>query len=214
MRILVTTGGSREPIDDVRYVTNAASGRTGALIAEEAVRNFHTVYLLAGKGSVPPAQCTADTGLIVRREFGSAADLLHLCMEMDYRFDAILAAAAVADYAPVPHAGKLSSANSELVVRMAPTPKVVDRLRQRWPEAHLVAFKLESGLAEGDLFSRARSTMTRCGAELVVANDAAGMGADSHPAHVLDRDKVVATASGRRALARELIRILTDRCKP
>jgi len=213
MRILITSGGTREPIDDVRYVGNRASGRTGSLLAEEAVRRFHTVFLLSGAGSVMPDEWAMKTGLLVSRTFGSAADLLDLCESLDYRFDAVIASAAVADFAPVKSDGKLSSAMPELVVRMLPTRKIVDRMRALWPKSVLVAFKLESNAGPELLFEQARRTMERCGADMVVANDTGSMGEESHPAHILDSSGRVCSVQTRRNLAGELIKLLENRCK-
>ena len=215
MRLLVTTGGTREPIDDVRFVGNAATGRTGALIAEEAVRRFHTVHLAAGTGSVAPADWVGDSGLLAPRAFGSAADLQARVEEWlkEYDFDAIVAAAAVADFSPSPAPGKLSSSAGELVVTMKPVPKVLDRMRELAPDAMLVAFKLESGLAEDELFARARRTMARSGANLVVANDAAGMGSSGHSAWILGPRQEVEPVASRDLLARRLLDLIEESAK-
>jgi len=187
MKVLITSGGTREAIDDVRYVGNRASGRTGVLIAEEAVRRYHTVFLLSGEGAASPAQWALDSGLIVQRRFVSAADLLAACEEIlaAHEVDAIIASAAVADFAPIPVEGKIPSTQRELVVRMVPTPKLIDRLATLAPAAKLVAFKLESGKSEEELLTSARRIMERCGAVAVVANDASGMASPDHGAVIL-----------------------------
>ena len=216
MRLLVTTGGTREPIDDVRFVGNAATGLTGALVAEEAVRRFHTVHLMSGAGSVAPASWAGDSGLLVSRTFGSAANLRALVEEclMEYEFDAIVAAAAVADYSPVPTTGKLPSTAGEMVVRMTPVPKVLDRMRELAADSLLVAFKLESGLGEEELFARARRTMARSGANLVVANHTAGMGSGSHGAWILGPGEEVEPVAGRDRLAGRLLDLIEEGAKP
>ncbi len=136
MRILITSGGTREPIDDVRYVGNVATGSTGARLAAEAVRRFHTVYLLSGTGSAEPPAWALETGLLVRRTYGSTMDLMAAADEiLDLGVDAIIASAAVADFSPVPESGKITSQLDELVIRMRPTPKVIDHMRRRAPEA-------------------------------------------------------------------------------
>lgn len=212
MRLLITSGGTREPIDSVRYVGNTASGRTGNLIAEEAVRRFHTAFLLSGRGSVPIQPWAASTGLVVQTTFGSTQDLLEACSKcLLTPVEAIVASAAVADYTPEPFAGKLSSAEDELVVRMKPTVKVIDRLREMSPKAVLVAFKLESGLDREELFARALSTLRRSGADLVVANDTVGMGEPAHPAHFLDRHGLICSVTTRFELAGRLIELLEER---
>jgi len=215
LRLLITTGGTREPIDDVRFVGNSATGRTGALIAEEAVRRFHTVHLASGTGSLVPADWVADSGLLVSRTFGSAADLSDLVEDWlkEYEFDAVVAAAAVADFAPLATPGKLSSAAGEMVLTMKPVPKVLDRMRELAPDTILIAFKLESGVSQEELFTRARRTMSRCSADLVVANDAAGMGSGGHAAWILGPGEDVESAENRNLLAARLLDLIEERAK-
>jgi len=189
MRILITAGGTREPIDSVRFVGNVGTGATGVGLAEEAVRRFHSVRLLAGVGSIRPAAWALHTGLLSQVTFTSAADLLALSERTltDYCFDAIVATAAVADYSPVPAQGKISSALAELTLRLVPTPKIVDRMRALAPNAKLVTFKLESGIDLDELFRRARASMARSGADLAVANRVEGHGRPDHAAWLVSQ---------------------------
>ncbi len=214
MKILVTAGGTREPLDDVRYLGNTSSGRTGAWIVEEAVRRYHTVFLLAGKGTEMPAQWALDTGLVVVHEFGSASDLLQHCTRLchDYEFQAVVFAAAVADYAPQPVHGKVSSQLNEWIIRLVPTPKVVDVIARVAPHAVLVGFKLESGVSRDELVSRARHTGQRCQARFMVANDTSGLGSASHEAVLIDIDGGETSVSNRRTLAETLITTLEEAC--
>jgi len=212
VKVLITSGGTREPIDDVRYVGNLSTGKTGALIAEEFVRGYHTVYLLAGTGALLPAPWAGDSGLLVTRTFGSTADLLGEAEEIVSRgVDCIIQAAAIADYTCVPVEGKLSSRVPELTIRMHPTPKVIDRLRALAPDALLVAFKLESEVDQEELFARARATLVRSGADLVVANHLSGHTSASHAAWVLDDTGVAAHSNTRRQLAAALVRQVQER---
>jgi phosphopantothenate---cysteine ligase (CTP) len=209
MRILITSGGTREPIDDVRYVGNIATGSTGAGLAAEAVRRFHTVFLLSGVGSVNPPQWAMDTGLLVRRTFTSTQSLLDIAEEICATgVDAIVASAAVADFTPERHVGKLSSSAPEMVVRMVPTPKVIDRIRKWSPESTLVAFKLETSVSQDELIARARRTMTRSGADYIVANDLTGAGQDAHPAIILDRNGAATPVASRTDLSNDLLDLL------
>lgn len=210
MKILITSGGTREPIDDVRYVGNSASGRTGALIAQEAVRRFHTVFLMSGEGAAAPESWALETGLLVQERFSSAADLLTRCEALlaAHRVDAIIASAAVADYAPVRTQGKIPSALLELTVRMVPTPKVIDRLVELAPMACMVAFKLESGVDAKHLLASAQRIMERVGAAAVVANDLSWSAQGDLPALLVTREGTVERVTGRRELAVRLVDLL------
>lgn len=213
VKILITAGGSREAIDDVRYLGNRSTGRTGALIAAEAVRRFHTVYLLKGEGSISPAPWAADTGLLQQVGYDSASDLLEKGLDLLRRhtFDAIIAAAAVADFAPERQEGKVSSQRDEWTLVLRPTPKVVDQLAAAAPQATLVVFKLEAAKEQQDLVARAQTTMKRVGANLAVANFAAGMGRDDHPALLVEPDGSVQPVDHRDHLAQSLVQWLEER---
>ncbi len=210
MRVLITSGGSREPIDDVRYLGNSASGRTGAWLSEELVRRFHTVHLLSGVASILPETWANETGLLSAETYGSASDLLARCQELTkrYTFDAILFAAAVADFSPVPVKGKLSSKAEELVLHLRPTPKVVDAVARWSPDAILVTFKLESVDTRVQLVERALASMARVGSDWVVANFAAGMGTTQHGAFIVYPSGESSEVSGRKELVETLVDLL------
>lgn len=213
VKILITAGGSREAMDDVRYLGNRSTGRTGALIAAEAVRRFHTVYLLKGEGSISPAPWADDTGLLQQVTYTSATDLLEKGLELMGRhtFDAIIAAAAVADFAPERQKGKVSSNRDEWTLVLRPTPKVIDRLAASAPQATLVIFKLEATQEQHQLVVRAQATMNRVGADLAVANFAAGMGRDDHPALLVEPDGSTRSVEHRDHLALSLVQWLEER---
>lgn len=216
MKILITSGGSREAIDDVRYLGNRSSGRTGALISAEAVRRFHTVFLLASEGSVPPPPWAVDTGLLRQIPFSSAQDLLEKGEELlaQHRFDAIVAAAAVADYAPEPEPGKVPSNLESWTLTLHPTPKVVDRFAKLAPQALLVVFKLEAVEDEELLIARARATVERVGAHLAVANFSQGMGRQGHGALLVANSGQPEAIDDRDHLARRLVEWLEQRSSP
>jgi len=207
MRILVTSGGTREQIDDVRYIGNASTGRTGALIAEEAVRRYHTTYLLSGTGAARPAEWVRKTGLLVERTFGNAADLEAQALDLlgTFAFDAVIAAAAVADYTVDRTEGKIPSGTEDLLLRLKPTHKIVDRLREVAPAARMVVFKLEAGVSDDELVRKAAATLTRVGAVLAVANHAEGMGGAAHDAMLVDPAGNVEPVKGRERLALRII---------
>jgi phosphopantothenoylcysteine decarboxylase / phosphopantothenate---cysteine ligase len=191
LRVLVTSGGTSEPIDSVRVLTNMSSGRTGAGIAEHLARSGHDVIFLRSRNS-------AAAGPACREEtYASFADLdgaLQRLLSAE-RFDAVIHAAAVSDFGVAevavggraqPLSGKLDS-DAAPVIRLRPLPKLVDSLRARsLNEAiRVVAFKLT---ADGDA-ARARRAIAalfdRSGADLVVHNDLASRsGPEAFPSEI------------------------------
>ena len=213
MRILVTSGGTEEAIDTVRFVGNRSSGALGARIAEDAVRRYHQVDLLAGRSAVSPASWARETGLLRVARYTDSA---HLGRLMDERLaastpHAVIHAAAVADFRPVPVPGKIASADHEvLTLRMERVPKLAPRIREAAPGALVMVFKLEALDDQEELFVRARRTLRASRADFVVANTVAALGAGAHPAWVLSSDEVLAEVETKEALAAALLDLLED----
>jgi len=215
VRILVTSGGTREAIDDVRYIGNSSTGATGRLICEEALRRYHTVHWLRGVGSAGASEWMSSVGLLQSEEFSSAADLLARVRGRlsEYRYDAVVHSAAVADYTVERSSGKVSSGLGEWNLRLVSAPKVVDQMVPLLRGAWLVVFKLESLEDEGELLERARALLRRTGAGVVVANRCEGMGRGDHGAMVATLDQVLYRVTSRSELAGALLEVLEKRCQ-
>jgi len=199
MRLLVTAGGTREPLDPVRVIANTSTGRLGARLVDEAVDAGHEVLLLhAATAALPSRPCR-------RLAFETHADLGRLLEQHATEADAILQAAAVADYVPQPAAGKLSSDLPELVIRLQRAPKLIDGLRALCPRGWLVGFKLTAGASEADQVLEAQALLRRARLDLVVVNDAERTGEADYQALLVDGSGVVARCRGKATLARELV---------
>ncbi len=159
-RVLVTYGGTSEPIDDVRSITNRSSGNTGAQIANEFFNSgWHTTVFCSDRAVKSFAH--------VRRIFDTAKELEQL-LEESGNYDAIIHLAAVSDYTLERKPGKISSSNKTLQLELVSTPKLVNAIKHNFPQAKLVAFKLTSG-SDGD--QAARELMKHSNADFVVQND-------------------------------------------
>jgi phosphopantothenoylcysteine decarboxylase / phosphopantothenate---cysteine ligase len=171
LRVLVTAGGTREPIDAVRFVGNRSSGRMGLALAAEAERRGASVTVVAANVSIP-----RPPG-IEYVDVQTAAELAAACEERFDAADVLLMAAAVADYAPAePAAGKLKkdATGGELNLRLVRTTDVLSALSsRRRPDQLLVGFAAEHG--EGAL-DYGRDKLARKNLDAVVVNDVGGAG--------------------------------------
>jgi len=186
VRVLVTAGGTREPIDPVRYIGNRSSGRMGLSLAAAAARRGADVTVVAANVSLP-----APAGVRVVA-VQTAAELLDAC---EARFDAadvLLMAAAVADFRPrAAAAAKLKKDVGPPRLELEPTTDVLGTLSsRRRPGQVLVGFAAETG--EGAI-SYAREKLTRKRLDAIVVNDVAadGIGFDS-----ADNEVTIVTAEG------------------
>ena len=167
LKVLVTAGGTREPIDSVRFVGNRSSGRMGFALAEEAAALGAEVTVIAANVGL------ARTPRVHYVDVATAAELQEACEAHFARADVLLMAAAVADYRPAtPADTKLKKdAREELVVALERTPDILSGLAAiRRPDQTVVGFAAEHG--EGAL-AHGRDKLARKGLDAVVVNDIA-----------------------------------------
>ena len=162
--VLVSAGGTREPLDAVRFVGNRSSGRMGVALAAEARRRGAQVTLLAANLAVP---APAGVELV---ETPTAADLEREALARAAEADVVVMAAAVADYRPAEAlAAKRPKDTATWTLELEPTIDVLSELGERRRDGQLlVGFAAETG--EPGL-ERAREKLARKGADLFVLND-------------------------------------------
>ena len=195
LNVLVTAGGTREPIDSVRFVGNRSSGRMGLALAEEAQRRGARVTVVAANVSIP-----RPPG-IEYIDVQTAAELADACAARFEACDVLLMAAAVADYRPAaPHAGKLKkdATGDTLNLELTRTEDVLAGLAaRRRPGQLVVGFAAEHG---DDALAYGREKLARKGLDAIVVNDvgAAGVGFESP-----DNEVWIVTAQEERHVPKE-----------
>jgi phosphopantothenoylcysteine decarboxylase / phosphopantothenate---cysteine ligase len=193
LRVLVTAGGTREPIDPVRFIGNRSSGRMGFALADEAARRGARVDVVTANVSLP------RNPVVDYEDVATAAELKAACEARFGDCDVLLMAAAVADYRPATVADtklKKDSA-SDLDVHLERTDDVLAALSAaRRPGQTLVGFAAEHGEAGVEL---ARAKLEDKRLDLVVVNDISRLeiGFDS-----ADNEVTIIAADGEQALAR------------
>lgn len=163
-RVLVTSGGTIEPIDDVRSITNSSSGLMGVAVANAAYRaGANVTYLGSISAELPRYQMTVET-------FKTARDLEILIAKYLPETDIMFHVAAVADFIVKKNEGKLTSNNQHTLV-LHPQPKILDTIKKLQSAVQLIAFKAESGLSEEELVLKAKKRLEESSADAIVAND-------------------------------------------
>lgn len=194
MRVLITAGPTREPIDDVRFISNRSSGQMGLALARAAADAGHDVTLLLGPVLVPAA--LSGEGAMRVERFSTTAELQAL---LDTHFpacDLLVMAAAVADYRlATPRTGKAPRSEG-MRLELEPTPDLVAGVAAfKRPDQRVIAFALEEAAV---LEERAAEKMRRKGVDAIVANPLATMDAGRVAAVLLtpdgDRHEPPATA--------------------
>jgi len=205
MKILVTSGGTKVPIDKVRDITNMSSGTFGSKIAKEFMLMGHEVVFLRAKGSKSPYSVNIDFAND-EDPFKKFTDLQLLfgrchCMERysehEYRTfdeyferlkffvgveqpDVVVLAAAVSDYGVEnPFNGKVRS-NDLLTIKLKQLPKIIYYIKEWCPKARLVGFKLLVGSKDYQLKSAAVKSITENKCDMIVANDLQDIKENNH----------------------------------
>ena len=206
-RLLVTAGGTREPVDPVRYLGNRSSGRMGNALAAEALGLGASVTLVT---TLPPPSAHPRLDVV---EVATAAEMLDAVGDALPGADVLVMAAAVADWRPAePSERKLKKRDSGLRLDLVPTADILLAVRDRAAElgVMVVGFAAETD----DLLDNARAKLERKGLELIVANDVAvGMGGEENAVTILGREGVVAevTRAPKPAVARRVLEIIAAR---
>jgi phosphopantothenoylcysteine synthetase/decarboxylase len=218
MKILITSGPTRGPIDAVRYITNKSSGRLGTEIAKEALKYDADVTFIYGKGSIIPKledigeQLYSHLKII---EILTVDDLIKsINQELKYEnYDAVIHSMAVLDYVPDKYIDdKVDSGKDEWIIRLIKTPKVIKMIRDINPKTFLTGFKLEFDKPEEELVKIAYETLLKIDADLMVANNLRDLEKGEHIAYFVDKEgKVIDVQTGKRNIAKKLIKLIVNK---
>ncbi len=179
-KVVVSAGGTMEAIDPVRVITNHSSGKMGYAIAEAARDRGAEVALVAASTGLP------DPALVNVVRVRSAQDMCDEVLRQVKTADALIMAAAVADYRPASEAEqKIKKSADDLTIELAKTTDILEAARGNFVK---VGFAAETQ----DLIPNARDKVTRKGLDLIVANDLtdpqAGFGVDTNKVTFIDGD--------------------------
>jgi phosphopantothenoylcysteine decarboxylase/phosphopantothenate--cysteine ligase len=167
-RILITSGPTAVPIDQMRVITNRSTGEMGRLIARAFAGKGHSVTLLEGKAA--SSRISLNKTITVKAFFYYDELARLLTQELKRGYDVVIHAAAVSDFKPGKmFKGKLSSGKT-LRLELTPTKKLVSRIKAASRKTFLVGFKLETKLTRPFILARAKSLFKEAGCDLVVAN--------------------------------------------
>jgi len=182
--VVITLGATRSAIDDVRYIQNTSSGKTGWSIAVELYRHGHDVTVVAGATT---HSAEIDLPLVIR-----TLDPRQMLMELkaltDDDIDCWIHSAAVLDYVvDNPVEGKIASLQGSLEVKLVEGAKHIHELRELTSGATRIGFKLECGIKIHDLIHRALALIKGAELDAVIANRLEDLDNPNKPrAHLVD----------------------------
>lgn len=209
MKILLTSGGTKAKIDDVRHVGNMSSGTFGNHICHALLEAGHEVVFLYAKGSKCPHELRIDlTSEFYKDEMLNFFDE-HVLQYTPVPYDdfddyaeklksllldqpeVVILAAAVSDYIPEKTIGKISSELDTLSIKMVKAPKLINLVKEISPKSFLVGFKLLVNSTGDELMLAMKKQAQRTKADMVVGNDLRDIKANQHALSIYTPNKTV-----------------------
>jgi phosphopantothenoylcysteine decarboxylase / phosphopantothenate---cysteine ligase len=201
LRLLVTTGGTHEPMDSVRFIGNRSSGKMGLAVAHEALR-------LGAQVAVVAANVEAEEPGAETHHVETVEELRDEVLRRAGEADALVMAAAVSDFAPASPVGeKIRRGEGGLSLELEPTADILKAVTERYPDLFVVGF----AATHGDPVADARDKLGSKGVNLVVGNDISrvgiGFASDENEVYVVgaEGERFVPRAS-----KREVARVVLD----
>lgn len=212
MKVLITSGGTTEPIDDVRGISNFATGALGKLTAEYFLRAGHEVILLSGDKALRPEPQERLTLVPIM----GTQSLYEAMQDVVPQVDVVVHSMAVSDYRPVymtdfehlpdelteaslttfrpKREKKISSKADFQIMLLEKTPKIINAVKQWNPDVLLFGFKLLSGVTPERLLKIAHEKLSQTKADFIIANDLENIQGQAHQAYLVsekDADRVI-----------------------
>lgn len=176
LKILITGGGTTEPIDDVRVITNKSTGKTSAYLVDQFTdMGFDVTYLKSESAQKPKLPC-------VIKNFTTYQDLKNALENLltTNEFKWVIHAAAVSDYSVEKSVGKLPSHQEEITIRLKRNPKLIEYIKTWSANTRLIGFKLTSTNSEEEKANKVLALFQKAHCDLVVQNDWSDISRGNH----------------------------------
>lgn len=166
MKTLITLGPTQEPIDRIRYITNASSGKMGRALAEESLARKFSTTIISGTVNIKLPQKAKIFSVKTAQEMTEKT-----LQELENNYHIFISTAAIADFTPVKvKEGKINSEKPPHI-KLKSNPKLTKLVREKFPQLYMVAFKAEYGLSKEKLVKKAFEKMINEELNMVVGND-------------------------------------------
>jgi len=202
-------GGTYEPIDSVRGITNKSSGKMGLELAEEAYIRGADLKLVVANVSV---------------EIPSVFDAIHVetsqemndvVLELVQDYDIFISTAAVSDFEFRQKSDKKIDSSSSLFLNLKPTTKIIRQIKKINPNIFLVGFKAEFNISREDIIECARKQIEDAGTDLVIANDISRnechFGSDNNEVLIVDDDVLSVPLASKKEIAKTICDVISKK---
>ena len=208
-KILISLGGTYEPIDSVRGITNKSSGKMGLELAKEAYIRGADLTLVVAKVSVE----IPSVFDVIHVETGS--EMNDVILDLISDFDIFISTAAVSDFEFKQIDDKKIDSNSSLFLNLKPTTKIIRQVKKINPDIFLVGFKAEFNISKEDIISCARKQIEVAGTDLVIANDISKnechFGSDNNDVLIVDDEVISVPLASKKEIAKKIFDVISQK---
>lgn len=202
-------GGTYEPIDSVRGITNKSSGKMGLELAKEAYIRGADLKLIVANVSVD----IPSVFDVVYVETSSEMNEVVLSLISDY--DIFISTAAVSDFEFRQKSDKKIDSSSSLFLNLKPTTKIIRQIKKINPDIFLVGFKAEFNISRDEIIGCARKQIADAGTDLVIANDISKnechFGSDNNEVLIVDDNVLSVPLASKREIAKTICEVISKK---
>lgn len=208
-RILISLGGTYEPIDSVRGITNKSSGKMGLALAREAYIRGADLTLVVANVSVD----IPSVFNVIRVE--TSSEMNEAILKIIPSCDIFISAAAVSDFKFRQKSDKKIDSSSSLFLNLKPTTKIIRQIKDINPDIFLVGFKAEFNISKNEIIECARRQIADAGTDLVIANDISNencqFGSDDNEVLIVDDEVLAVPLASKREIAKTIFDVISKK---
>ena len=207
-KVLISFGGTYEPIDSVRGITNKSSGKMGLALAREAyIRGADLKLIVANVAVDIPSVFD-----VIHVETGK--EMYDAVLELVPSYDIFISAAAVSDFKFKKKSDKIDSSSS-LFLNLKPTTKIIRQIKDINPDIFLVGFKAEFNISREDIIECARKQIADAGTDWVIANDISKyecqFGSDNNEVLIVDDNVLSIPLASKNEIANTIFDVISQK---
>lgn len=208
-KVLISLGGTFEPIDSVRGITNKSSGKMGLALAKQAYILGADVTLIVANVSVRVSPLFD----VIHVE--TSKEMANVIFEIVGDYDIFISTAAVSDFEVVQRKNKKIDSESSLSIDLKPTLKIIRQIKKINPDIFLVGFKAEFNITREEIIGCARKQISDAGTDLVVANDVSRkdccFGSDNNEVLIIGDDVLTVPLATKDEIAKTIMNVISKR---
>ena len=208
-KVLISLGGTFEPIDSVRGITNKSSGKMGLALAKQA-------YILGADVTLIVANVSVEISPLFNViSVETAEQMADAIFNVVRDFDIFISTAAVSDFKVVQYKNKKIDSESSLSINLKPTVKIIRKIKQINPNIFLVGFKAEFNISRDEIIYCARKQINDAGTDIVVANDVSNkdcnFGSDKNEVLIIDDDVLYVPLANKDEIAKTIMNVISEK---